>query len=96
MASSSFRRKTAVLLLAAVLVFPLAASAGPRPPRAPEVSASTLLDLVGRVWGFFTGHREKEGCYIDPDGRCVPRAPLPPTIQADSGCYIDPSGGCRP
>ena len=93
MPSLSFRHKTAALLLASALVFPLAASAGPRSPRAPEISASTLLDLVGRAWSLLTGGRDKSGCHIDPDGRCVPIKPEP-TIQTDSGCHIDPSGGC--
>jgi len=95
MPTLSFRHKTAVLLLAAALAFPLAASAGPRSPRALEISASTLLDLVGRAWSFLTGSRDKEGCFIDPSGRCVPTKPQP-TIQTDSGCYIDPSGRCVP
>jgi hypothetical protein len=93
MPSPSFRTKTAVLLLAAALAFPLAASAGPRSPRAPEGSASILLDFVGRAWSFLTGSRDKSGCYIDPSGRCVPVRPEP-TIQADSGCHIDPDGRC--
>lgn len=95
MPSPSSRQKTAALLLAAALAFPLAASAGPRSSRAPEASTSTLLDLVGRAWSFLTGSRDKSGCHIDPNGHCSPLQP-PPTIQADTGCHLDPSGGCKP
>lgn len=96
MARTGFRRKTVLLLLAAVLLFPWAASAGPQTgsPRGEHVSASTFLDLLGRAWGFLTATWDKAGCNIDPDGRCTPVEPAP-TIQTDTGCHIDPHGGCR-
>lgn len=91
---SSLRRKTVLLLLVALLAFPWASTASPRPesPRWEEAAAPTFLDLLARVWSLFTGAWDKEGCNIDPFGRCVPV--LPATIQTDSGCYIDPSGRC--
>ena len=93
------RRKAVLLLLAAVLLFPWTASAGPRSGsfRAIQVSTSTVLNLLGRVWGFLGSSQNKEGCHIDPSGRCAPGAPIPPepTIQTDTGCHIDPSGGCQ-
>ena len=95
-----FRRKTVVLLLAAVLLFPWTASASPRPGsfRATEISASSLLDLLGRALGFLVGEGSKTGCNIDPSGLCAPGAPIPPepTIRTDTGCNIDPDGRCRP
>jgi hypothetical protein len=102
MKSTGFRRKTVLLLflaslLASLLAFPSAASAGPRLGSAREAlapAASTILeDLLGRAWGFLTGVLSKTGCQIDPDGRCTP---VPkPTIQIHEGCYINPEGGCR-
>lgn len=99
MISTGLHRKASLLLLASVLVFPCTASAGPRPgsARTVEISASAFLeDLFGRAWTFLTG-AGKEGCHIDPDGRCVPRSlsELQPTIQTDTGCHIDPDGRCR-
>jgi hypothetical protein len=35
----------------------------------------------------------KEGCGMDPSGRCVP-APAPRT-QLDEGCGMDPDGRCH-
>lgn len=33
----------------------------------------------------------KEGCGMDPNGRCKP-APIQPVPQADIGCGMDPNG----
>lgn len=94
---SSLRRKTVVLLLAALLAFPWASTASPRveSPRWAEAAASEFLDFLARGWGALTGIWDKEGCNIDPFGRCMPSAP-PSTIQTDTGCHIDPSGRCVP
>ena len=96
MTSTGLRRKALLLLLASVLAFPWAASAGSRPGSARTVTPSTsaFLDLLGRAWTFLTSDRNKTGCHLDPDGLCAPGTP-PPTIQTDTGCHLDPSGGCR-
>jgi hypothetical protein len=36
----------------------------------------------------------KEGCGMDPDGRCLPSTKSQPQ-QIDAGCGMDPSGRCR-
>jgi hypothetical protein len=60
---------------------------------APGAGHATLLDPL---WSFFTllwrGAIEKEGCGMDPDGRCAP-AVQPKT---DAGCGMDPDGRCIP
>jgi hypothetical protein len=92
---SSLRRKTALLLLTSLLALPWAATATPRPesPRRAEAAASAFLDVLARAWSLFTGVLNKEGCHIDPSGRCIPAEP-PSTIQTDTGCHIDPNGRC--
>jgi hypothetical protein len=92
---SSLRRKTALLLLTSLLALPWAATATPRAesPRRAEAAASAFLDVLARAWSFLTGVLNKEGCNIDPNGRCIPGAP-PSTIQTDAGCNIDPNGRC--
>jgi hypothetical protein len=91
------RRKTALLLLTALLAFPWSSAASPRleSPRREEAAVSVFLDLLARAWSSFTGTWDKTGCHIDPDGRCLPAAP-PSTIKSDTGCHIDPSGRCIP
>lgn len=37
----------------------------------------------------------KEGCGMDPNGRCKP-AQTHPLPQADAGCGADPDGRCKP
>lgn len=44
-----------------------------------------LWSFVLRLWG-------KNGCGIDPDGRCLPSVAPP----AENGCGLDPSGQCTP
>lgn len=92
---ASLRRKAVLLLLAAVLAFPWASTASPRPesPRRAESAAPALLDLLARARSFLAGAWDKEGCHIDPNGRCIPAAP-PSTTQTDVGCNIDPFGRC--
>lgn len=94
MTSTGLRRKAVLLLLAFVLAFPWAASAGLRPASARAVAPSTsafLEDLLSRVWSFLAGVRNKEGCHLDPSGGCAPGA-----IRPDTGCHLDPDGRCAP
>jgi hypothetical protein len=95
MASASFRRKTVLLLLVAVLAAPwISAAAQTRPA---SVSASAPLDLFSSAWRFLTRLWTKEGCRIDPNGLCVPQLAQPlPEPRAGEGCRIDPSGACKP
>lgn len=76
------RRTVLLLLVAALLALPgVASAAGPQSPRSLQ---SSVLDLWSHLWSFFT----KEGCGLDPGGRCLP---------PKEGCTIDPSGakeGC--
>ncbi len=91
MSHNAFRRLVIVVALFAFLGTPLASLAAPRATagrtesRLDELSPLTWLwSLLERVW-------EKEGCSIDPFGRCL-REPVTPKI----GCSIDPFGRCLP
>jgi hypothetical protein len=101
-------RLFAVLVLSLTLgVSQAAASQAPRGNAAREdrpVTARVLDRLVSFVSVFW----QKEGCMIDPWGRCIKGNtkegcgidPLghcgASTPTADAGCTIDPLGGCRP
>lgn len=84
-------RRPALLLLAALLAAPWASAAGPQieSPRATQaVSPDDAFDL-SRFWRLLKSAWTKEGCNIDPNGRCV-------TQKVDTGCNIDPNGRCHP
>ena len=90
MSHNTFRRLVIVLALSAFLGTPLASLAAPHravPERAElrldELSPLTWLwSLLERAW-------EKDGCLIDPNGRC-----LPGPVTTKNGCVIDPNGRC--
>jgi hypothetical protein len=95
MPSPSLRRKIVCLLLLSTLVATPWATAGPRPEsprRAGAPAFSLVLDLVSRAWSRLTDIQTKEGCYIDPNGRCLNGASPAPPPAAETGCYIDPNG----
>jgi hypothetical protein len=86
------RRKTVLVVLVVLLLTTPWASAAPRQGRGGPVTAFGILvpDVLSQAWSFLTGGWRKEGCHIDPDGRCVtPATPL----QTKEGCHIDPNGG---
>lgn len=90
----SLRRPALILALAVFLVTPWEAAAEPRLPSVQlrafsDSAASGVSDLFSRVLQFFSNFWAKEGCGIDPHGRCIPS-----TI--DNGCGLDPHGGCAP
>ena len=79
MLTVSIRRKFFLLLLAAVLVTPWASAADlqPESPRSAHEPAS--LEIFSRLWNLLQGVRGqgKEGCRIDPSGRCIPDQSAP-------------------
>jgi hypothetical protein len=93
MASSSLRRKTAVLLLGAVLATPLVSAASPRALPA-QRTASLFEAVLARLLGTLTSLWGEEGCSLDPYGGCTRRSTAIPPVTPDNGCYIDPYGGC--
>lgn len=66
---------------AALAQAPPVSAVGPR--HLVEPAAST--DLFDRVWRLLAQPWRKNGCELDPDGRC---------LTAKNGCSVDPSGRC--
>ena len=88
------RRLVFVLALSALLGSPATSLAGPRSHSAAQHSRhqtaaraplSWLRNALVSVW-------EKNGCLIDPNGRCL----TSPQKSADNGCSLDPYGRCIP
>jgi hypothetical protein len=96
MLTASLCRKTLLLVWIAVLALPWAAGAGPtfETPQSGRVFERADPDLLDRLLSLF-GAWDKEGCDIDPDGRCIEK---PPSPQTKEGCGIDPNGRpfCKP
>lgn len=70
--------------LIALLGAPLASEAAPlRGAGRVTASLDWLWRALAQVW-------EKEGCSLDPFGRCAPEAP----VNTKEGCFIDPFGRC--
>ncbi|HKH45890.1 MAG TPA: hypothetical protein VKM72_14605 [Thermoanaerobaculia bacterium] len=88
MSRSLFSRTFLVFALAAVLLVPGASAAGHRTTRvalrAPQDVLAPLWSFLGRLW-------VKEGCGLDPHGRCTTSP-----VTTDAGCGLDPSGACKP
>lgn len=88
--AASFRRMAALASLVATLATPWASatrlpSGGGRSGYLTESASSDLLD---RVLGFLRIITIKEGCKLDPDGRCSEPS------HAKEGCKLDPNGRC--
>jgi hypothetical protein len=91
MLTASCRRITIVLLLT-ILAAPWSSAALPRAASACPIPAVGLPSLLDGFWRFVRIVWTKEGCHIDPDGRCTPD-PAPQPTQKE-GCHIDPNGQC--
>jgi hypothetical protein len=91
----SIRRKILLLVLISILATPWASATVPQGASVQPVQAvePAALDLFSSIWSFVRGAGRKEGCNIDPSGRCTPQNP-PPRTKA--GCHIDPWGRCIP
>jgi hypothetical protein len=95
---ASSRRKIVFLLLIAALLIAPWASAAPRHGSAHPMSLSGELgitDFLSRAWNLLAGAWTKEGCNIDPSGRCGSTLTAPSPLPIKEGCHIDPDGRCR-
>lgn len=87
-------RRAVILLLILAIAAPLAAAPVHRSERVRFEAAAPLASL----WSWLAQALAKNGCLIDPHGRCLPdtgAAPAPPA-GTDNGCGIDPDGRCQP
>jgi hypothetical protein len=91
MTNVSIRRKILFLLIALVTT-PWAAAGGSQPESPRAARAVEDVPVFGNFWKFLQSVWEKEGCNIDPDGRCVKEL----TQTSKIGCNIDPNGRCIP
>lgn len=94
MSCSRSGRTLLALALGAILISPRMSAAEPRRAHSPQSRQTSVAsrDLFTAFWGFL-GRLTKEGCMIDPHGRClIDSTPA----QLDTGCTIDPHGGCKP
>ena len=84
-------RLFAVLVLSLTLgVSQAAASQAPR-GKATREDRPVTVRVLDRLVSFVSVLWQKEGCGIDPLGRCVAS-----TANVKEGCGIDPWGGCAP
>jgi hypothetical protein len=86
-------------VLTLLLVTALAATAalaqpttGAFHPLRPALSDSG--DLFARLWSLLAQPWRKNGCSVDPNGRCLPKGSRAVTL--DNGCDVDPNGGRCP
>jgi hypothetical protein len=98
--TSTFRRRSIGLLLLTLTLLASAAFAAGGPAGRHQQSAVAKpapATLLSRAWSLLTALWDKEGCHIDPNGRCVTGPASAPVVpaQADSGCNIDPNGRCN-
>lgn len=75
-------RAAALLVLCALLATPLAAAPS---FRSESFTTASEGDLFGWLQGALSWMWSKNGCQVDPIGRCEP---------AKNGCQIDPYGRC--
>jgi hypothetical protein len=93
MTRSALSRILLTALLVLMLTVPSVLAGEPVSSRNRSAAGFSPVDLLGRAWGGLLSLWMKNGCIIDPDGRCAAgqvAAPAP-----DNGCIIDPNGGCR-
>jgi hypothetical protein len=71
MSSSTLRRLIVVLALGAFLGAPATSSAGSSLASRHPLKPAAVQQPLSRLWNALMGPWEKEGCRIDPNGRCL-------------------------
>jgi hypothetical protein len=82
--------RVVALLLVLVVATPWAAAAAPT-----DHGRFDIATPLVRLWSWLAHVWAKNGCMIDPGGRCLPgtsTAPVP--AGSENGCGIDPGGRC--
>ena len=82
MSRSAIVRTLAVFVLCLVLATPWASAAPVRSEEEPVAGS-----FAGWLWEGVSGWWEKNGCRLDPFGRCI-------EAQEKIGCRLDPFGQC--
>ena len=82
-------RTVVVLLLILAVAAPLAAAPVHRSVRL------EVADPLASLWSWLAQVWVKNGCAIDPWGRCLSGSVPAPPAGADNGCGLDPSGRCH-
>jgi len=93
MSRSLVRRLIAVLALSAFLGSPATSLAASRSAARHVRIQTTAQALLSQLRNVLASVWEKEGCHIDPYGRCITDSPQE---TADTGCSADPYGRCLP
>ena len=88
MPTRNFRQSVIALALVALLGAPLTSAAAPR--NGGFRLQDSYSDVVAWRWSVINERWSKNGCSIDPFGRCVTNS----LEGTDNGCLIDPSGRC--
>lgn len=86
-------RAVAVLLLMVILPWSAAAETLHRAGEPKPIGSSAAAPLSS-LWSWLISLWEKNGCAIDPWGRCLPSTTPAQPASADNGCSIDPGGRC--
>lgn len=86
----------AVPLLLVLALLPWTAMARPLKPvhKTRTVGASATVAPLVRLQSWLLSVWEKNGCAVDPWGRCQTSSVTAPQPSADNGCGIDPGGRC--
>ncbi|HEY0513206.1 MAG TPA: hypothetical protein VGH73_14960 [Thermoanaerobaculia bacterium] len=95
MVRSTTLRTITLLVLCAVLAFPVRSAAAPRPggdSSTARLTAQNAGDLLGWLRNTLVSFWSKAGCQVDPNGRCVVNGA---TITTKAGCELDPNGRCH-
>ncbi len=82
-------RKIVVLLF----VTALAATAARAQSPTDTLQLLSPVDLFARLWSLLAQPWYKNGCEVDPSGRCVPLSSVP--MAGDNGCEVDPNGTAK-
>jgi hypothetical protein len=97
MTRSVFPRFLLAASLALLLSMPSLAAGPQTPPRGHHARISNpVTEALRQLWNYVAGALTKEGCGIDPNGRCVTSTSgiSAPDGSEEAGCGIDPSGRC--
>lgn len=102
--------RKALVVLVALLLATTAVSAEPRSgarPRPARTGAWSPMESFSGFWSVLASFWTKNGCQVDPDGRCLPTknggqadpnglclSGQCPTMILDNGCSADPNGSC--